>query len=169
VRLAAGCRASTKGRPRWRPPYDLLVTGGIVSDRDAGRHRGVGGNRNLVGRPQSPLQTITGGVYVFAAGRAAGRYVLAWRVPRGNQRYLSMKMTHLPATPPELVDSGIIGFFIFGPGVDSTTLWTRAVTVTNPKRGPGSTSQGGVADTCTRTSRSGVPDDDGSYLRYASR
>jgi hypothetical protein len=167
-------QSGTTGVPAGTSTYDLLFND--VLDRDAGYYKYVYNNPNTwwdrsnVTFPNFHRWES----YVSAAGTAAGRSVIVWQVPEGNQyfdtenntngHYQDNRSEYFFSHIPELVQSGIIGV-LFGAGNGGSTVHTDGMNdgITNPTSicNSDGSSTGQVCNNHTST----VSDDDGGYIR----
>lgn len=174
-RLAGEFTAATgiRGVPAGTSAYDLIFND--VADRDAAYYKYVVGrqvwwDRLNVSVPNfKRWEEYLGGVY-----SAAGRPIIVWQIPEGNQHFAVVNNTnghyqdnraeYLFDHIPDLAAVGVIAL-LFGPGnAGSTTHYdgTRDG-VRNP---PGICSTDGLSsgEICA-TAQSTVADDDGGYIR----
>ncbi len=167
-------QSAMTGLPSGVKGYDLLFND--VSDRDAGYYKYVYGSagafwdRNNVTFPNFHRWES----YVAAASAAAGRPVIVWQVPEGNQyfdtenntdgHYQDNRAEYFFGHVAELVNSGIIGV-LFGAGNGGSTeqFDGKGDGVTNPASicTSDGISSGQVCNNHTST----VSDDDGGYIR----
>jgi hypothetical protein len=166
------------GVPSGTSTYDLLFND--VSDRDAAYYKNVLGDasrwwdRQNVTFPNFHRWES----YVSAASQAAGRSVIVWQVPIGNQyfdtedntngHYQDNRAEYFFGHITELANSGIIGV-LFGAGNGGSTVQYDGMGdgTTNPASfcTTDGTSSGSVCNNHTST----VSDDDGGYIRMESQ
>jgi len=164
------------GPPAGARGYDLLFND--VADRDAGYIKANWGvdtwwDARNVAVPNFHRWED----YIGAASQAAGRSVMVWQIPLGNQyfdtenntngHYQDNRAEYFFGHMDELARAGVIGL-LFGAGNGGSTVNIDVMndSVTNPASfctGAGASS-GQVCNTHTST----VSDDDGGYLRMAA-
>jgi hypothetical protein len=167
-------QSGISGLPTGVNGYDLLFND--VSDRDAGYYKYVYGassafwDRNNVTFPNFHRWET----FISAASTAAGRPVIAWQVPEGNQyfdtenntdgHYQDNRAEYFFGHIAELVQAGVIGV-LFGAGNGGSTEQFDGMSdgITNPSSicTSDGISSGQVCNTHTST----VSDDDGGYIR----
>ena len=167
-------QAGITGVPAGTSSYDLLFND--VSDRDAAYYKYVYNNPNVwwdrlnVSFPNFHRWEA----YIGAATKAAGRSLIVWQIPVGNQYYATENNTdghyqdnrveyffgHLQ----ELAQVGIIGL-LFGPGNGGSTEYydAKGDGITNPPAF--CTSDGLSSGQICNNHQSTYADDDGGYLR----
>jgi len=159
-------------------PYDLLFND--VADRDAGYYKYVYNNPNVwwdrlnVTFPN--FHRWEG--YVSAASQAAGKSVIVWQIPLGNQyfdtenntngHYQDNRAEYFMSHIQELAGSGMIGL-LFGAGNGGSTVNNDGMGdgITNPT--PLCTSDGLSSGQICANHTSTVSDDDGSYIRMTAQ
>jgi hypothetical protein len=178
---AAGKFAALSGAaqaPAGSSTYDLLFND--VSDRDAGYYSQVLGRHGVWwDRANQALPNFhRWEQYVAGFAQSAGKPVMVWQIPIGNQyfrvenntdgHYQDNRVEYFLDHVPELRQAGIVGL-LFGAGNPGSTVNAdgKHDAVTNP------------APLCTREGTSGPPicndhastvsDDDGGYLRLAAQ
>jgi hypothetical protein len=171
-------QSGTSSVPSGTTPYDLLFND--VSDRDAGYYKYVYNNPNAywdrlnVSFPNFHRWES----YVSAASGAAGRSVIVWQIPEGNQyfatenntngHYQDNRAEYFFSHISELANSGIIGL-LFGAGNGGSTVHTDGMNdgVTNPAST--CTSDGVSSGQVCNNHVSTVSDDDGGYIRMQAQ
>jgi hypothetical protein len=166
------------GVPSGTSSYDLLFND--VLDRDASYYKYAYGDssrwwdRQNVSLPNFHRWES----YVNAASQAAGRPVIVWQVPIGNQyfdtenntngHYQDNRAEYFFSHVSELVNSGIIGV-LFGAGNGGSTVQFDGMGdgITNPASfcSTDGSSSGSICNNHTST----VSDDDGGYIRMESQ
>src|SRR5579884_3643952 len=154
--------------------FDLLFND--VSDRDAGYYKYALNNpdawwdRQNVTFPNFQRWET----YVGAASGTAGRSVIVWQIPEGNQyyqtennstgHYQDNRAEYFFSHMSELSQAGIIGL-LFGAGNGGSTVHydARADGVTNPA--PICNSDGSSAGQICNNHASSLSDDDGGFIR----
>jgi hypothetical protein len=173
----AGLFAAQSGAtsvPAGVSPYNLLFND--VADRDAGHYKyGLNNpccwwDRLNVTFPNFHRWEA----YIGAASQAAGRPVIVWQIPEGNQYFQTVNNTdghyqdnraeYFFAHVAELQQAGIIGL-LFGAGNGGSTVHTdgKGDGITNPASL--CTSDGLSSGTICNNHPSVYPDDDGGYIR----
>jgi hypothetical protein len=156
--------------------YDLLTND--VLDRDAGYYKAVYGQNRWWDRLNVTFPNFhRWESYVSAFTAAAGRPVMVWQIPLGNQyfqtennsdgHYQDNRAEYFFGHPQELVDAGVIAL-LFGRGNGGSTTYgdDKGDGATNPSSfcSTDGVSSGSVCNNHTST----VSDDDGGYLRMAA-
>ncbi len=179
-RLAGGFAAQSGigGLPPGSSSYDLLFND--VTDRDAGYYKNVLGNPNTwwdrlnISAPNFHRWES----YIGAASNAAGRQVIVWQIPEGNQFFDTENNTHghyqdnraeyFFGHIPELAQSGIIGLlFGTGNGGGTNSFDHNGDGTTNPASL--CTSDGLSSGQICNSHMSTVADDDGGYIRQQAQ
>jgi len=166
------------GVPAGTSSYDLLFND--VADRDAGYYKYVENDpstwwdRLNVNFPNFHRWES----YVSAASQAAGRSVIVWQIPEGNQyfatenntngHYQDNRAEYFFSHLGELANAGIIGL-LFGAGNSGSTVNWDAMNdgVTNPASM--CTTDGMSSGQMCNTHASTVSDDDGGYIRMEAQ
>jgi len=178
---AAGMFAKLSGAgqaPTGTSTYDLLFND--VSDRDAGYYSHVYGRQGVWwDRTNQTLPNFhRWEQYVSAAGSAAGRPMMVWQIPIGNQyfrtennsdgHYQDNRVEYFLSHVDELRQAGIVGL-LFGAGNAGSTVNVdgKHDGVTNPA--PICTQEGTSGPPICNDHPSSLPDDDGGYLRLAAQ
>ncbi|HEX6513081.1 MAG TPA: hypothetical protein VF157_12315, partial [Chloroflexota bacterium] len=178
---AAGQFAALSGvgqAPKGTSTYDLLFND--VLDRDAGYYSHVFGQHGVWwDRTNQTLPNFhRWEQYVTGFTQAAGKPVIVWQIPIGNQyfrtenntdgHYQDNRVEYFLDHVPELRQAGVIGL-LFGAGNGGSTLNTDAKrdSVTNPP--PICNTDGTSGAPICNEQLSTVPDDDGGYLRLAAQ
>jgi hypothetical protein len=175
----AGTFAAQSGTASSRPGtshYDLLTND--VLDRDAGFYEAMYGQNRWWDRLNVTFPNFhRWEAYVDAFTAAAGRPVIVWQIPLGNQwfqtennsngHYQDNRVEYFLAHPQELVDVGVIAL-LFGRGAGGNTTYTddRGDGITNPASF--CTTRGVSSGQVCNNHASSVSDDDGGYLRMAA-
>ncbi len=154
-------------------PYDLVFND--VADRDAAYDKYVYGQDRFWDRLNVTFPNFARWeTYVQSVSSAAGRSVVVWQVPEGNQyfdtsndtdgHYQDNRAEYLFGHVQELVDHGVIAV-LFGAGnAGSTVHWDgKGDGVTNPASF--CTGDGLSSGQVCNTNASSWPDDDGGYIR----
>lgn len=162
------------GVPAGTSSYNLLFND--VSDRDASYYKYVFNNPNTwwdrlnVSFPNFHRWES----YVSAASQLAGRSVIVWQIPEGNQyfdtvnntngHYQDNRAEYFFSHIAELAQFGIIGL-LFGAGNGGSTVHTDGMNdgITNPTSF--CTSDGLSSGQICNNHTSSVSDDDGGYIR----
>jgi hypothetical protein len=156
--------------------YDVLTND--VGDRDAAYYKYVYGRDVFWDRDNSGLPNFhRWESYVRAAATAAGRSVLVWQIPVGNQYFRSENNTdglyqdnraeYFFGHIPEVESAGIIGLLSGRGNGGSTTQWDdQGDGVTDPPAV--CTSDGSSSGQICSDHLSSSSDDDGGYLRMAA-
>jgi len=164
--------------PRGTSSYDLLFND--VSDRDAGYYSHVLGRQGVWwDRANQTLPNFHGWEqYVAGFAQAAGKPVMVWQIPIGNQyfrtenntdgHYQDNRVEYFLDHVAELRQAGIVGL-LFGAGNGGSTVNTdgKHDGVTNPA--PICIQEGTSGQPICNNHASTVPDDDGGYLRLAAQ
>jgi hypothetical protein len=156
--------AGLAGNPAGISTFDLVSND--IADHDSGQS-GIWWDKDNVTYPNFARYLL----YIHALVLAAGRRVMMWQVPAGNQYFdtennsqghtQDNRAEYLLAHIPDFADAGIIGV-LFGPGNGGTNVFdNQGDGITNPA--PISTYE---CDRCN-DHVSAYPDDDGGYLRLA--
>ena len=171
-------QAGITGVPAGTSSYNLLFND--VLDRDAGYYKYVYGNASVwwdrlnVTYPNFHRWES----YIGAASQAAGRSVIVWQIPEGNQyfdtvnnttgHYQDNRAEYFFSHLAELAQTGVIGL-LFGAGNGGSTVHTDAMNdgITNPASF--CTTDGLSSGQVCNTHTSSVSDDDGGYIRMEAQ
>ncbi len=171
-------RSGITGVPNGSSTYDLIFND--VSDRDAGYYKSVLGNASVWwdrlnnGFPNFHRWES----YVSAVSSAAGRSVMVWQIPEGNQyfdsennttgHYQDNRAEYFFGHIDELAQSNVIGL-LFGSGHGGSTVHFDGMKdgVTNPAAL--CTSDGLSSGQICASHLSSTADDDGGYIRMAAQ
>src|SRR5207248_2978422 len=171
-------QAGISGVPSGTSSYDLLFND--VADRDAAYYKYVYNSSHAwwdrlnVTFPNFQRWES----YVSAASNAAGRSVIVWQVPQGNQyfdtenntngHYQDNRAEYFFGHIGELARAGIVGL-LFGSGTSGSTSHADAMGdgITNPA--PLCNSDGLSSGQICANHTSTVSDDDGGYIRMQAQ